>query len=235
MDEPTAVRHWTVPATPPRHMFAPVAEQLANVRRWNRERGWGLPDHELNRELSRIDLTAGEHRHPLVADVVAVYLPGDGRLDGVRRTCHELWTVAAEAMPNSWSWDWYHDRWLHSPKPVRLLDGLTHRPGVRRVAVDLGAHWVFGRYYRPIRVRGGDSAHAEVLAAAAHFPRWLRSMDGQSVPFTWLAGYQVTIPERAAYRHMPAMSWTGWRSTLSLMADDADIAYSGWSCPVVLG
>jgi hypothetical protein len=211
-------------------MFAPLAEQLDNVRRWNRERHWGLPDAELD----LVDLVPSEHADPLVTDVVAVYLAGDGHLDGVRRTCHELWTLAAEQMPNSWSWDWYRDKWQHNPKPVRLLDGLTHRPGVRRVTVDLGAHWTYGRYIRPIRVRGKDSAHAEILAAAAHFPRWLRSMDGQSVPFTWLPGYQITIPERATYRHMPAMSWTGWRHTLSLTADHADHAHTGWSCPVIV-
>lgn len=232
MDEPAVTsRHWTVPSSPPKHMFTPLAEQVRAVRRWNRERRWGLSDAD----LARVDLTPTEHANPLVTDVVVVYLPGDGRVDGVRRTCHELWTLAAENMPNAWSWDWYRDQWQHNPKPVRLHGDRTHRPGVRRVTVDLGAHWTFGRYVRPNRVRGKDSAHAEVLAAAAHFPRWLRSMDGQSVPFTWVPGYEVTVPEYAAYRHMLALSWTGWRDTLSLMAADAEHAHSGWSCPTIVG
>jgi hypothetical protein len=114
-----------------------------------------------------------------------MFIPLAEQLDNVRRWNRE---------PNSWALDWYRDRWQHSPKPVRLLDCLTHRPGVRRVTVDLGAHWTFGRYIRPIRVRGKDSAHAEVLAAAAHFPRWLRSMDGQSVPYTWSGPLTGTCP-----------------------------------------
>jgi hypothetical protein len=36
-------------------------------------------------------------------------------------------------------------------------------------------------------------AHAEVLAAAAHFPQWIRAMDGKTIPYTWLSGYEVMM------------------------------------------
>ena len=53
------------------------------------------------------------------------------------------------------------------------------------MTVDLGAHFEPGRFISANRVRSHDSAHAEVLAAAAHFPRWIRAMD----VYIWLSGY----------------------------------------------
>lgn len=214
-------------------MFAPLTEQLANVRRWNSERGWGLRAAELN----SIDLIPRAHDDPLVADVIAVYLDAEypgAELDGVRRTCHEMWSVAAQRQPHTWSWDWRRDVYERRPKPVRLLPGIEHRPGVRRVRVDLGAHWVPGRHIRPRHVRGRDSAHAEILAAAAHFPRWIRAMDGIRVPYLWLSGYQVTFPEYVTDGRLPGLAWVQYRRTLSLTVDWADHSHSGWASPVCL-
>jgi hypothetical protein len=110
----------------------------------------------------------------------------------------------------------------------------VHRPGLRRVTVDLGAHFEPGRNVSANKVRGHDSAHAEVLAAAAHFPRWVRAMDGQTVPYTWLSGYEVMIWERPRPERVQALSWVGYRETMSLTADWADHAYSGWASPTCI-
>ena len=162
-------------------LFAPLTEQIANVRRWNDERGWGFT----SADLDAIDLRPADHREPLVVDVIAVYLPGHGDLDGIRRTCLELWTVATDEHPAGRSWEQRKAERM----PVTLLDGIEHRPGIRRVTLDLGAHWRLGGTYRLIDVRGPDSAHAEILAAAAHFPYWVWAMDGTWVPYTWVPGY----------------------------------------------
>jgi hypothetical protein len=220
---------------PPEFMFAPLTEQLANVRRWNEDREWGFGAAELD----AVDLTPRTQVDPLVVDLIAVYLDTEYRgeeldeLDGVRRTCHEMWNIAAERQLNTWSWDWIRDAYESRPKPVRLLPGIEHRPGVRRVTVDLGAHWVPGRHVRPRSIRGRCSAHAEILAAAAHFPRWARSMDGGSVPFVWLSGYQVTHPENAVDERLLALAWVEYRRTLSLSVDRADHSHSGWASPIV--
>ncbi|MDQ3761877.1 MAG: hypothetical protein M3460_09295 [Actinomycetota bacterium] len=213
---------------PPEIMFASLPEQLGNIRRWNAERRWGFTAGDLH----SVDLTPRAGNDPLVVDVITVYLDDSTKLNGVQRTCHELWTVAAEQQPHSWSWDWYWDRWEHCPKPVRLIDGLVHRPGIRRVTVDLGAHFKPGRYVRPSTLRSTDSAHAEILAAAAHFPRWIRAMDGNEMPYTWLAGYEVVIRGRPAPGRLPALSWSNLRRTMSLTAGWTDHAYSGWASPV---
>jgi hypothetical protein len=217
-------------ATPPDEIFVSLRTQLDNIREWNEERRWGLsPD-----DLDALDLTPPPENKPLIVDLIAVYLSGDAELNGVRRTCHELWTVAAEQQRHTWCWDWYWDKWKNRPKPVRLANGIIHRPGVRRVTVDLGAHFEPGRYLSPSEVRSPYSAHAEVLAAAAHFPRWIRAMDGTTVPYTWLSGYEVMIRERPSTERLPALSWVEYRQSMSLTADWADHAHSGWASPTCM-
>ncbi len=212
---------------PPGKIFVSLREQLDNIREWNEEREWGFNADD----FGAIDLIPPVRKASLVVDLLAVYLSGNAELDGVRRTCHELWTLAAEQQPQTWSWDWYWDKWKERPKPVRLFDGIAHWPGIRRVTVDLGAHFEPGRYVRPGSVRGRNSAHAEVLAAAAHFPRWVRAMDGKTVPYTWLSGYEVMIEERPSPERLPALSWTDFRHTMSLTAGWAEHAHSGWAAP----
>ncbi|MDQ4011189.1 MAG: hypothetical protein M3228_10980 [Actinomycetota bacterium] len=217
--------------TPPNKMFFSLREQLDNVREWNERRRWGLRADELDSVDLIPSAASSAENKPLVVDVLAVYLRGNDELNGVRRTCHELWTVAGEQQPHTWAWDWYWDKWMNSPKPVRLLDGIVHRPGVRRVTVDLGAHFQPGRHLRSRSVRGQDSAHAEVLAAAAHFPRWIRAMDGKTIPYTWVPGYDVMIRERPSPERLLALSWSAFRRTMSLTASWTDHAHSGWAAP----
>jgi hypothetical protein len=225
-----AAREARIAARPPEMMFTPLSEQLANIRRWNEERQWGLTAGDLH----SVDLTPRAGNDRLVVDLIAVYLRDSAEMDDVQRTCHELWTVAAAQQPHSWSWDWYSDRWEQRRKPVRLIAGLAHRPGIRRVTVDLAAHFEPGRYVRPSALRSLDSAHAEVLAAAAHFPRWIRAMDGKNVPYTWLSGYELLIRGRSAPWRLPALSWSNFRHTVSLTAGWANHSYSGWASPVCI-
>jgi len=185
---------------PPGDLFVSIAEQVENAQRWNTERGWGFGPGD----FESIDLTPVDHPDPLVVDVIAIYLPGDGELDPVRRTADELWAVATDRYPSSWCWDekcW--DLNLIGRKHVRLLYGIEHRPGIRRVTLDLGIHWDPVYPTRSIDVRSRNSAHAELLAAAAHFPNWVRAMDGTTVPYVQVSGYQVTLVEHESWRRLP--------------------------------
>jgi len=203
--------------------FAPLVDQLANVRRWNEDREWELTESE----LAGVDLAQTEHASPLVVDVLAVYLPAAGRMTGVQRTCAELWDLAASRQPNSWCWDERKD----GPKPVRLLDGVHQRPGVRRVTLDLAARWSQRPGMRPIDVRGPTSAAAEILAAAAHFPAWVRAMDGEHVPYVCLAGYQVTVPTYEVWRHVLCLSWSHIHRRINLSDNWADYYQDRFASP----
>jgi len=207
--------------------FDPPAIQLANVRRWNKDRAWRIPDSE----LLAVDLSKATHPSPFVVDVIVPYLPGTGAADGVQRTCEELWTLAARRQPRSWCWD---ER-KTGPKPVRLLAGVEHRPGLRRVTVDLAAHWNRRRGARALDVRSRASAAAEILAVAAHFPEWVRSMDGERVPFVCLAGYEVTVPDYEAWRHVLCLSWSHFHRRINLTDNWADYYQERFSAPVLVG
>jgi hypothetical protein len=57
-------------------------------------------------------------------------------------------------------------------------------------------------------------------------------MDGVSVPFIWLAGYQVTHPTHAVDERLLALAWVHYRRTLSLSIARADHSFTGWASPV---
>jgi hypothetical protein len=209
--------------------FASLVDQLANVRRWNEEREWGFPEWE----LEALDLSPASHGSSLVVDVLAVYLPGmaERKMNGVQWTCSELWDLASQRQPNSWCWD---ER-MESPKPVRLLEGIAHQPGVRRVTLDLAASWDRRVGVRPLDVRTPSSASAEILAAAAHFPEWVRAMDGERVPFVCLAGYQLTVPTYETWRHIVCLSWSHLNRRINLSDNWADYYQDRFSSPVLVG
>lgn len=207
-------------------VFVSPLEQLANLRRWNEDRRWHLPQSVFD----DVDVTVAPRASPLVIDVLTVDLPGQGAADGTQRTCDEWWTLAALRQPRSWCWD---ER-KTGPKPVRLPDAAQHRPGVRRVTLDLGAHWDARRGARPLEVRGPSSAAAEILVAAAHFPEWVRSMDGRTVLFVGLAGYQVTVPAYETWRHVLCLSWSHFNRRINLGDNWADYYQDRFAFPVRL-
>lgn len=192
--------------SPPLSWFVSPEVQLANVRRWNEEQGWGFADGDFPAQIP--DFTPSS---PLEVMVLAVYLPDTGRgkrhVPGYVRTANELWQIARDLQPNWRQWDNLHLEAEH----LQLLKSIedTHVPGICWTAVDLGANWDKQEVVRPCDVRGNDSAHAEVLAAAAHFPNWIQAMDGTNVPYVWLAGYQV-------WTHVPILYWNGSRSEVNL-------------------
>ncbi|MEA2900754.1 MAG: hypothetical protein QOH36_641 [Actinomycetota bacterium] len=206
-------------------LFIPVADQLANIRRWNAERNWGFTEAD----FEAVDTTPVVHEKPFVVDVVAVWLPDDDGVDGIRRTFEELWAAASESVPDNWSWRQH----LGGPRPVKLLPGAKHVPGIRRVTLDLAAGWDPIEGARAIEIRGRQSASAEILAAAAHFPEWIQAMEGVQVPFVYLGGYVVFHPENEAWRHVPCLSWNEFLGRVNLMDHWVDHTQRRWAVPVV--
>ena len=89
---------------PPPYMFAPLSEQLANVKRWNEDREWGLD----TATMDSIDLTPHDHSDPLVVNLIAVYavyavpLPRTRRFWPPLRSSHDgpgRWTGRACPSP----------------------------------------------------------------------------------------------------------------------------------------
>lgn len=186
-------------------------QQLENVRRWNQERDWGFTEADIPEVPEGL-----APRGPLEIPVLSVYLPDKVGVSGYVRTARELWGIARHRQPNSWQWPELRLDADH----IRLLEGIEpfHEPGIRWVMLDLGAHWNGQDGVRPHDVRDKDSAHAEVLAAAGHFPGWPRAMDGKNVPYVWIAGYQVMLPSEDAWTRVPFLYWSSVNSWVGLSA-----------------
>ena len=198
--------------------------QLANMRNWNKMRGWSFTDGDFD----AIDLTPVE-RSGLVVDVIAAYLPDQGKTSGIQRTFEELWDIGSSLQPGKWR----YESLKSDKKHLRLLDGIRHTPGIRRMTIDLGANWDPKDGIRPMDVRGSDSAHAEVLAAAAHFPNWVQAMDGERVPYVWMPGYQATLPGHGPWTRCPGLHWGSVHREVGLGADSDGNRLYDWACPVV--
>lgn len=211
------------PAPDLSELFVSLEDQLVNVRRWNEERGWGFTDADFD----AVDVTSVK-RSGLVVDVIAVYLPHQGNTLGIQRTFEELWDIASSIQPDKWR----YESLKSDKKHLRLLDGIEHTPGIRRVTLDLGANWDTTNGIRPVDVRGKDSVHAEALAAAAHFPDWVQAMDGERVPYVWMPGYRVTLPGGEAWRGVPCLDWSRGGRGVKLDAYGDDYRRYGWACPV---
>ena len=203
-------------------MFVSPEAQIANMRGWNLEHGLGYIDaYFVEAEEAARQLTWPEDR--LVVHVLVPYA------ETVDATLETLWTIASGLQPNNWRWDGMKS----GPENLRLLDGIEHKPGLRWEAIDLGANWDPKDGIRPMDVRGPNSAHAGILAAAAHFPKWVQAMDGEKVPYVWLPGYQVNVAGEAPWRRVPYLGWDSVLRKVNLHALWKDHRFYKWACPVV--
>ena len=199
-------------------MFVPVDVQIANVRDWNLTRGWNLIEaHFIEAQAAAQQLVWPDDS--LTAHVLVPYL------DTVQRTFDELWGIAATRQSSNWRWDGLNS----DSKHLRLLEGIEHQPGLRWETIDLGAD----RNARPRDVRNARSAHAGVLAAAAHFPKWVTAMDGDKVPYVWIPGYEATVPGKDAWQDVPYLYWNRISRQVELRAYWSDYRYQWWAAPVL--
>ncbi len=202
----------------------PLPTQLTNLSTWSDQVGWKLP----KQWFDDVDTTPSDLAGGLVIDVMYPILPAKGRggakLTSVQRTFDELWSVGASRQPGSWRWPSLKSDTKH----LRLLDGIDYEPGLHRATIDLGAH----KGKAPVDVRGADSAGAEILAAAAHFPEWVRAMNGGDIPYVWLPAYQASVDGLDPWRAVPYLDWSQSGREAELNARWVGLATRNWACPV---
>ena len=179
-------------------------DQLTNMELWNKQCNWGFTESDFPTEIP--DFSS----YPLEVLVLCVYLPDKGRgktkVPGFVRTANELWEIARSLQSNWWQWDGLKLDEQH----LRLLLGTEerHTPGIRWMVVDLGANWDKQIGKSPQDASDHTSAHAEIFAAAAHFPYWVQAMNGTTVPYVWLAGYRSSDPDVEPWQHVPVLSFS---------------------------
>ncbi|GEM_PF-3100231 len=223
-------------------MFADPAAQLANFARWNRELGWGFPLEDFAAAVSEVPPApppppAGDLQ--LKARVLEIRLPdGADGTPGHRRTFDALWGIAVResgARP-------CHLFGLGPAVRLELVTG-THAPGIRWRTIDFGHGWTEGGERRhgtaprtlPL---GTERADAGILAAAAHFPLWLRRMDGRRVPYVWLPGYELpgmphAVPMgRERVIHHPCFTREGGGGKIFLYCHWDHVPFEDYAVPV---
>ena len=198
-------------------LFVPTWRQIENIEEWNQCFSWGFT-HEQIRQAT--DSAPKWPENKLVAVVLVPYL------DDVWTTFDDLWSTAAVQQAICYRYDAFDAEFL------RLREEIQH-PGkcLRWEVIDLAAMWDSRNGKAPKDVRDHKSAHAAILAAAAHHPRWVRAMDGKNVPYVWLAGYECGMKR-------DQIPWLQFVSTdqlpLKLLAHSNDHAFCGSAVPILL-
>lgn len=208
-------------------LFTSTEKQVARVREWNKEFGWGIPDEAFAEAEKSVPSWPEEK---LVAVVLVPYLADKANEDetvvtGLERTFHELWMRAKAEQDANWRWDGYDKA---GSDRLRLHKGIEHKVGLRWEVIDLGCQ----RNKKPIDVRSSKSSpNAGILAAAALHPQWVKSMDGDKVPYVWIPGYEVQIPGGRPWAGVPHLRFDRGARRIQLRYGWCDNADSRWAVP----
>lgn len=215
-------------------MFVSPKHQLENLARWNVRHRWGFSDEDLRALESAIPSPPPAPEKDALqfrARVLEIHLP-DGRdgTPGLLRTFRAFAAILAEEQ----GMKPFHLFDLWPKMKLTLAPGLAHEPGLRWRTIDFsygwgelgphcGRHCGFALRHLPPTL---ERPHAGLLAAAAHFPLWLKRMDGKRVPYAWLPGYELAdIPHglpsmRDRIVHHPRFT--------RVHSDGASMLYYGW-------
>ena len=194
------------------------SEQLALARQRNEELALGLTEGEFAKLGDAPPWPEGR----LSAVVLEV------SLDTVQQTFEVAWHYAASIQPGRWRLD----RIQSDPEHLRLLKGIEHKRGLRWRVINFGANWERAMGIRPQDVRDPEnSAHSAVLWAASYFPKWVQAMDGKTVPYAWIPGYETTVTPSLQWSHMLRVGWSKPHVTIGLNTTFANDGYRDWAVP----
>lgn len=208
----------------PPSLFVSPEQQRENVRRWNEE--YNLDFTEADFEKLGLPPTTG---YGFVQWVLVPYLDDlktkERTIGGIERTFEVLWQIVVAQQPDTYRWFAVQ----LDPKHLRCLEGITH-PGkcLQWERIDLAAN----RNKQPKDVRGPKtSPHAGILAAVAHFPKWVQAMDGEMVPYVWLPGYELNNPNYGEWMFVPNLRWVGGPRQVVFRAGFAGEHSDLWAVP----
>lgn len=194
-------------------LFTSTDQQVEQCKTWNKKYRWGFTAQDFKNLPKPPQWPEGE----LTCVVLVPYLKD------TQSTFDSLWEIIASNHKNNWRWD--------EIKEVELVSG-THKPGLRWEVIDLNANR--GKSPEEVRKEQPDKlVNAGVLAAAAHFPNWVKAIDWINVPAVCLAGYRVLGD--ADFGSVPFLRWDRDLGKVYLYAYRAGRRHSGLALPVSLG
>ena len=144
------------------------------------------------------------------------------------------WPLIAAQQESSWKWD----KFIIDEEHVRWLDGsknMTKEWRFEWQAIDLGAN----RQTSSEAVRRANVNHSQpnagILAAAALHPEWIKSMNGNDVPFVDLPGYEASVPDYQLWRNVPRLYFFRGHRQVMLDAHRCDSTNPKWAVPSLAG
>lgn len=187
------------PSSPVPDYFVSCARQVMNVQAWNKEYGWGFTDADFAKAYVEAatfawpaDALQAIVLVPSLASPVATFVG----LCGVIADSGHVSSIRGMRRPTFRKGDYSHILTEH-PDRLELAEGAEFHPN--RLAwhlVDLGAFRVAHKDYSSHsaldRTAPSKAAHAEVIAAAAHFPRWCEGVRTKTAPSVYAPGYRVS-------------------------------------------
>lgn len=195
-------------------MFKSPQDQIKNIQKWNKKYKWGFSNAAIDTAFEKKPTSDNENTASLQTSVLVPYL------SGVQSTFDALIQVIR---------DEYKSHYIsYYTKEVKLTHG-THKPGLRWETIDFGAN----RNKVPQDI-GAEGAHAGILAAACHFPDWLKAMHGSTVPYVDLPGYRVNAPGGDPWAISPYIYVSPDGSVL-VRVGWADSSFPACAEPVVVG
>lgn len=204
--------------------------QFALICRYNQQYWDGYFSEE---ELRAYQPALGDHQQS-VADLLILHV----EFDSLEETIEMWWKVFQGEQPGHWRWeplklDRQHCKLLAS-------NVATYPPKtITQVRINLVSHWEPEEGRTLEEVREQAKARGEILAQAELMSMWglhtelFREQDGDNLPWTDMAGTDVTVPGESRSLAL-YVDWNPDSREARLCASWVDHRGHRWSAPVVL-
>lgn len=204
-----------------------LAEQLDLLKRYNKQYWEGRLDDPLDHYTTWVS----DHLQR-VDDLEILHV----EFGSPAETIEMWWRVWVGEQPKSWRWD----ELKLDPEHFQLLAENVDRyeAGIHRLRIDLTAHWEpeTGRTLEEVRVQakvnGETLAHTEVMSAYGLHTALLREQDGENLPYSDMAGTDVSVP-CSSRPHALYASWFPFSGGVRLDASGVGDRDRSWAAPVL--
>lgn len=217
-------------------LLGSLGAQLNTLRRYNEQYWEGrLADEQLavGAVLSPRDFDPHDVHVQRVEDLEILHV----QFRSLQETAEMWWRVIVGEQPDSWCWD----ELRLDPEHFKLLNRniREYEPGIHRVRINLIAHWEPGgsRTLEEVReqaIKTGEIlAQLEVMSAYGLHPDLLREQDGQNLPYSDMAGTNVSV-RGVSDEHALCLAWFSNDSKAEFLPRFVGSSYDDWAAPVLL-
>ncbi len=212
------------PSVDTKDIFISTDFQYRAVREWNDRYGWGFTQDDFEALGNPPMWPSG----PLQAVILTP------RFSSVKETFENSWKCFSDIHPEIVRQD---DMASSEEGRLALMADRKQERGLSWKVVDLAGHWNAGMVYQgcvPSSIRtefDGPWPAEEILWAGCLFPKWVKSMDGATVPYVYLSGYKVSPTTPPSWMRLPYLANMVGSGKIELSTAHHATNYRGRSFP----